>query len=336
MHICENCFNDEELKTSIRNHNHTGVCDFCGAQNVYTADIDEFNDFFVELLSLFKKDATGADVVSVIQTDWNLFSNVEFASSVLEYFINKTPLPYTASDKVKYIEAVNEYTDKWAELKEEIQHKTRFYSSLMSYFENNGFLLNSNLKLKPGDFFYRARIVPSGKSYLTKKDMGCPPPSKATAGRANPIGIPYLYLCKIPETTLYETRSVYLDKVSIGTFAITRDINILDFTASISLYLAYNEDIELSESIAKYKLRQQISADLSKPLRRYDTELEYVPTQSICEYCKLKYIDGIIFRSSLHKNGFNLVLFNEDCAKCIKVKTIEVSKVEISMTKRHT
>lgn len=122
---------------------------------------------------------------------------------------------------------------------------------------------------------------------------------------------------------------MFLDKVTIGTFRLVRNLNVLDFTSSISLFLAFNADEGLIEEVARHRLRQQISSDLSKPLRRYDTELEYVPTQSICEYCKLKDIDGIMFRSSLHKDGLNLVLFDEKNAQCIKVKTVEINRVEI-------
>ena len=81
----------------------------------------------------------------------------------------------------------------------------------------------------------------------------------------------------------------------------------------------------------KQKLLQAISHDLSKPLRRYDTELEYVPTQLICEYCKLNGIDGIRFESSLHKGGINLVLFDANKADCISVVSKEIKKVEIAL-----
>lgn len=330
MNICENCFNDEEIQTSIRNHNLKGNCDLCTASDVYIVNIDEYEDFFSELLSLYEINEKGEDIVTIIQRDWDLFSNPEFASFIIDYFLKKFP-HFSLKDKVNYKDYVYKYKDKWNELKEEIRTKTRFYSSLMSYFDENGSLLKSNRSIITGENFYRARIVPLNKTYLTKKDMGCPPSNNATAGRANPVGIPYLYLCKQPETTIYETRALYLDKVTIGTFNIKRDLNILDFTASISLFLAYTEEIDLSEVVSQYLLRKQISADLSKPLRRYDTELEYVPTQSVCEYCKLKEIDGIIFKSSLHNNGINLVLFDENNAECIKVKTIEVKKVEISI-----
>ncbi len=315
---------------SIKNHNQVGDCDLCGACGVNIKDLDEFEDFFIELLCLFNKDDNGEDIVSCIQRDWDIFADDKFASIIINYFLNKNNLPYSLIDKVDYIAEVNKYIDNWTELKNEIRTKTRFYSSLMSYFDEKGSLLKSNLMLAKGEQFYRARIVPSGRMYLTKKDMGCPPADKATPGRANPIGIPYLYLCKSPETTLYETRAVYLDKVTIGTFRLVRDLNMLDFTASISLFLAFNGDVELYDAVAQHKLMQRISKDLSKPLRRYDTDLEYVPTQSICEYCKMKAIDGIIFRSSLHKDGLNIVLFDEGSAECIKVKKIEVTKVSMS------
>lgn len=330
MNLCENCFNDEEIQTSIRNHNQKGDCELCGAQNLYIINIDEFDDFFNEILNLFEINENGVDIVTSIQSEWDLFSNSNFANQILKYFIEKHKISYALNDKVAYINEIHKYTAQWAELKHEIRVKTRFYSSLMAYFDENGSLLKSNMTLEMGSQFYRARIIPAGKSYLTKKDMGCPPAERASSGRANPIGIPYLYLCKLPDTTLYETRAVYLNKVTIGTFRLVKNLDILDFTASTSLFLAFNEDVELREAIAQHLLRQQISKDLSKPLRRYDTELEYVPTQSVCEYCKLKDIDGIIFRSSLHKDGLNLVLFDAKNAECIRVKTVEVDKVEIA------
>lgn len=330
MYVCENCFNDEEIQVNIKNHNQIGDCDLCGALGVYVINLDEFEDFFTELLNLFHKNETGENIVSYIQRDWNIFANSTFASSIIKYFLVKHNIPYSLNDKVDYIDEVNEYINKWIDLKDEIRTKTRFYSSLMAYFDDNGSLLKSNVALREGERFFRARIVPAGKLYLTKKDMGCPPADKATPGRANPIGIPYLYLCKLPETTLYETRAVYLDKVTIGTFQLVKNVNILDFTASISLFLAFNGDIELYEAVAQHRLRQQISKDLSKPLRRYDTDLEYVPTQSVCEYCKMKDIDGIMFRSSLHQDGLNLVLFDENSAECINVKMVEVNKVNIA------
>ena len=85
----------------------------------------------------------------------------------------------------------------------------------------------------------------------------------------------------------------------------------------------------LADEIAKQKILLLISKDLSKPLRRFDTELEYVPTQYVCEYCKLNGVNGIRFNSSLHKGGVNVVLFDSSCAECIKVRTREITSVTI-------
>ena len=161
--------------------------------------------------------------------------------------------------------------------------------------------------------------------------MGCPPARITPAGRANPLGIPYLYLCQEEETCYYEVRAIYLDRLSIGTFNVTKELKILDFTRKMSLYVANTMSSNLATEISKFKLIQRISNDLSKPLRRFDTELEYVPTQLICEFCKLNEIDGIRFNSSLHVGGVNIVLFDSSSAECVSVKKVEIKHVTISL-----
>lgn len=167
---------------------------------------------------------------------------------------------------------------------------------------------------------------------LKPKDMGCPPASMATAGRANPIGIPYLYLCDNINTTFYEVRAVYLDRISVGKFVTQRTLNLVNFSASTNLFYAFSsENNDSLIEVIKHKiLFKKISADLSKPQRRYDTEIEYVPTQLICEYCKHNGADGVMFRSSLDQSGTNIVLFNKDDAKCTKVDVKEITNVTIT------
>jgi thiamine transporter ThiT len=78
-------------------------------------------------------------------------------------------------------------------------------------------------------------------------------------------------------------------------------------------------------------LKKRIGKDLSKPIRRYDSKIEYVPTQFICEF--LRYVigaDGIIFNSSLNPEGQNVVLFDDQLVECIEVKQYAVSGMDIS------
>ncbi len=179
-----------------------------------------------------------------------------------------------------------------------------------------------------GHTFYRARVLPDKKKYYKKTEMGCPPPEIVNAGRANPIGIPYLYLCADKETTYYEVRARFLDRIGIGTFETNRDLNIVNFVDKTSLFLSSHTG-DIVEFIKKKLLLKSISKDMSKPLTRYDSELEYVPTQYICELSKLHGADGICFESSLKKGGLNYVLFNENDADCIDVENIHIKEVII-------
>lgn len=329
MLICSNCFNDVELQIAVSNESSgIGVCEACG-QETYVVDTYIFADFFRELLHLFQPDKEGIDVVGLLQKDWDIFVNDGVGKTIIGHFLSLDNYGYGLDEKVGYIDSIKNIISIWDGVKKEVREERRFFANL-SFFDGNS-MIEANTTIPKNTILYRARIIPSERTYLTKKDMSCPPRGKATAGRANPLGIPYLYLCKNEETTYYEVRALYLDKLTIGSFKTKRDLNILDFTSTLSLYYAYNNStISLSEVIAKQKILYLISKDLSKPLRRYDSELEYVPTQLICEYCKINGIDGICFNSSLHDGGVNVVLFDSSSAECIKVQSREIRDVHIN------
>lgn len=328
MQICESCFNDDELRLSIQHeYREVGICDACG-RNTMVTDAEMLSDFFGEVLSLFVPCGEGLDVVTLLQRDWNLFVSDVVGRIIVEYFLAEGDFGYTVADKVGYSDIITQTVKEWDILKERVMTKTRFFTSLSS-FEKLG-LISYNMTIPQNTSLFRARVIPSGKSMLGIEDMGCPPADKATAGRANPMGIPYLYLSKNEETTYYEVRALYLDRLVIGTFSTTRELKILDFTKPLSLYVANLQSSDLAMEVSKYLLLQRISKDLSKPLRRFDTEIEYVPTQLICEFCKLHDIDGIMFNSSLHKGGVNVVLFDADNAECTAVKQVEINRVDIS------
>lgn len=330
MKICANCFNDIEIKESVEGMpRENGICECCGAEGD-VVDISEVEDFFCELLGLFEKDNNGRPVSVIIEQDWNIFSSIASSDKILGDILNRNNFAYSINDNVSYIQDVKECLNVWDELKKEVQTEKRYFSNVGAF--DWSAYIKSNVKINKGTVYYRSRVIPADKKELNRKEMGCPPAVKATAGRANPIGIPYLYLCDNIDTTFYEIRAVYLDKVSVGRFVIQRDLDLVDFNTSTNLFYAFNSENndDLIEFIKHKILFKKISADLSKPLRRYDTEIEYVPTQLICEYCKHTGADGIMFKSSLHQTGTNIVLFNKDDAKCTKVYTKEITNVTIT------
>lgn len=330
MNICKDCFLDEELRSEINaNAVIDGICDVCGKEGKLM-DFSEFHGFFVELLSLFsptnnKNDRT---IVDTIQDEWHLFKDKDVAKILLADVITTSNLGYSIADFVNYTDEICDRIAVWDRLKTSVKEKSRFFTNMDEFALYN--YLTAGKSLHVGQKLYRSRITPIGQKKIKCDKMGCPPKESATAGRANPIGIPYLYLSDSAKTTYFEVRAVYLDQLSVGTFIILRNLKLVDFVYNVNLFVAYNDNNNsLKEIIIKKKIIDAISEDLSKPLRRYDSELEYVPTQLICEYCKLTESDGICFRSSLHKGGYNYVLFDESSAKCIRVDIHEITKIDI-------
>ena len=188
----------------------------------------------------------------------------------------------------------------------------------------------------PEDVFYRARLhMISNNIPFSAKEMLAPKKEISKSGRANPMGIPYLYLCDNMATTLYEIRATYFDEVTIGKFSLSEnfkeDAFISDFTEKINLF---SDSSSVNQRIKSTLLRKLISDDLSKPMRRYDSEVDYIPTQFICEFI-MNYtnVKGIKFKSSLDSNGNNLVIFDPSIMKCIGTELRKVSSLRINSEK---
>lgn len=335
MNICKDCFLDEELRSEINaNAVIDGKCDVCGKEGK-VMDFAEFYDFFTSLLELYSPTVnSNKTIVDIIQDEWHFFKDKDVAKVLLSDVIVTNNIGYSVTDFVNYTDEICDRVAVWDRLKTSVKEKFRFFTNMDEFAQYN--YLTAGKSLHVGQKLYRSRITPVGQKKIKCDKMGCPPKELATAGRANPIGIPYLYLSDSAKTTYFEVRAVYLDKLSVGTFRIERELKLIDFVYDVNLFLSYNDsNISLKETIIKKKVIEAISFDLSKPLRRYDSEIEYVPTQLICEYCRRivdsegETADGITFESSLHKGGRNYVLFDESAAKCIRVDSHEITKIDI-------
>jgi hypothetical protein len=334
--ICKNCFQDDELVGFIVSNSITSNCSICKSVDVECIDFGQLSEFFSDLFENFKLQSDGCPLSELIQNKWSFFKNIETAQQILNLYLKDTHSEIVIStNKVEIRDDILENVDVWEKLKTKLISENRYITDTTYLTDNLKWkeLFKSNCKLTKSDILYRARLhEEKDLKAFTESDMFSPPKDKSTAGRANPLGIPFLYLCDNRETVLYEIRALYLDEVSIGTFhlkdEIKEDIFINDFTEIPSIY--YDTSTGIKNAIILTLLKEKISAELSKPLRRYDTELEYIPTQFICEFIK-KYtnVKGIKFKSSLHNIGNNVVIFDQDIMKCIKVEKEKVNIVNI-------
>lgn len=330
MNICKDCFLDEELCSEINaNAAIDGICDVSGKEGK-VMDFSEFYGFFDAILSLFAITENGNQtIVDVVQEEWKIFKNKKIAQILLADVISKHNYGFSIDSIVDYTPDIKKRIAVWDRLKTSVKEKSRFFTNMDEFAQYN--YLTAGKSLHVGQKLYRSRVTPVGQKKIKCGKMGCPPRKFATAGRANPIGIPYLYLSDSAKTTYFEVRAVYLDQLSVGTFRIERELELVDFIYDVNLFLSYNDGTtSLKEIVIKKKVIDAISEDLSKPLRRYDSELEYVPTQLICEYCKrIVGADGISFESSLYKGGRNYVLFDDNSAKCMRVDVHEITQIDI-------
>lgn len=332
--VCKNCFADDELKGFITSQNTIGQCSYCRSKDIEIIPIEELFDFFKELFENFQPKPSGERFISKVQGNWSLFSNLTRGQQILNFVINKVDSPINSSDDlVDFNDEILENVNFWFKLKEQLKWERRYLTDIVYLTEDLGWdkYFWSTVKILGNDVFFRARLHKNADEELfSNKNMFCPEKEMSTAGRANPSGIPYLYLSDNEDTILYEIRASYLDEVSIAAFQLKRslheDIIISDFTETPSLYAPS----EVNQRIKSTLLKQIISRDLSKPMRRYDSELDYIQTQFICEFIKIfTNVHGIKYRSSLHNIGNNLVVFNQDIMECKKVKKVQVSKVSI-------
>lgn len=334
MKVCASCFSDKELKGFISSSTDNGDCEFCDSKNQQLLDVSELFDFFQELLDNFKISENGVPLCSKIQSNWNFFSSDSVGDKILNFVFPNIITDITSSNiNIDYTDDIIENYDHWEVLKEELKWKNRFVINI-GRLEDLGWdgFFNTQLKLNKDVELFRARLHhQSGLPVYEPDEMTCPPKESANGGRANPSGIPFLYLSDNPETVLYEVRASYLDELSVGTFHLKSDIDsikLVDFTEDTPLFQPNTSTI--NKTIKGKLLRQKISSDLSKPMRRYDSELEYIPTQFICEFIKVFTGSfGIRFSSSLHPEGNNIVLFDQEIMNCIAVKKVKIHSINL-------
>lgn len=329
MHICANCFSDIELRSHIEaSSTETGNCIYCGKEDVSVLLVDEVLDFFEELFALYEEDYAGVKLIDIIDNEWSLFSSTDVGEAVLSRILPDTSFSrWNFDTKVRYIDEIYENVSYWESLKESLKWQRRYLVEMenIKELEWDSFF-KDQITFTDTDSFYRARIhYVDGAPTFPAAEMGCPEKEKVSNGRGNPQGIPYLYLSKSYLTTLYETRALLHDEVSVGEFRVLAGerLEIVDFTEKGGAFSGVGDLKNHTKAII---LKGLISGDLSKPIRRYDSDIEYIPTQFICEF--IRYVigaDGILFNSSIHNDGLNLVLFETGKVECIDVKKYSIT-----------
>lgn len=150
---------------------------------------------------------------------------------------------------------------------------------------------------------------------------------RATEGRANPKGIPYLYLSTNRETALSEVRPWIDSLISVAQFRTKGELRIVNCTTDNTRNLIYLKEPPPKDR--EQSVLNHIDKAFAKPVNPSDDIADYVPTQIIAELFKSEGFDGIAYRSSLG-DGHNIALFDLDVAELINCFLFEVKSVKFN------
>jgi hypothetical protein len=156
----------------------------------------------------------------------------------------------------------------------------------------------------------------------------------ASDGRANPRGIPCLYLATTKETAMSEVRPWIGSYVSVGQFRTRRRLTIVDCARSdkgFPFHFDEPEPMERSETVWTY-----IDRAFAEPMTRGDESSDYVPTQILAELFKRAGLDGVVYRSNFGESGFNIALFNPEDADLINCGLFKVKDLQPEFTEADT
>jgi RES domain-containing protein len=141
-----------------------------------------------------------------------------------------------------------------------------------------------------------------------------PRASQAVEGRANPKGIPYLYLASKRDTAMAEVRAWIGSDISVARFKTVREMQIVNVVTDTRQSIVY-----MKEPIAEKREQcvwKDIDMAFARPISVSDDVADYVPTQIIAELFKGDGFDGIAYRSAVG-DGDNIALFYIDTARLI-------------------
>ena len=330
MYCCPNCFSDNFLQSHISAvSNKKGRCSFCKTDNTTLIKPEDLSDRFEPLLDLYEKDRYGVAINELIQTDWNVFKII---STQTQQKLLKVISCNRDLFKVKYkpvFSKEQKNVEQWENFREELKHRNRFFPNdapEKSHLEPFGKYIGKILK-KGSQKFYRARINMSDKPFKMSA-MGKPDKKLVSNGRANPVGIPYLSVSSSIDTAIAEIRGHKGEVVTMVEYQMKSNLDLADLRDPKSTISPFelNEENGLEIIYKNMPFLTLLGNELSKPIIPREANLEYLPSQYLCELLKHINFHGIIYKSSI-SNGNNYVIFKDKRLKAVNTYQYQIVDV---------
>jgi RES domain-containing protein len=145
-------------------------------------------------------------------------------------------------------------------------------------------------------------------------------------GRANPRGIPYLYLATHEATAVVEVRPWVGTLVSVAQLRTVRTLRVINFTTDEHRAVLYVTEPDADER--KRAVWQDIDGAFSRPVSASDDVASYAPTQIMAEFFKQNGFDGVVYGSSLGP-GHNIAMFDLGAADVVNCALVEIAGLKL-------
>lgn len=331
---CPECFDDRWLRSSrfpALDPKH-GNCSFCGTADVQLIEPAALATEFELLANVYERDPNGRTLVEWMKEDWQLFPDEKLdeahASHLLGEILddgNIVRQPFSPSSSY-----TSEGLVRWETLRDEMMFKNRWFLEQDIDRDRLSGLLAMLLETNVPKHWYRARIR-TGDNAFTIGEMNAPPKHLASHGRANPAGIPYLYLGSLPETAIAEIRPHTGEVACIADFAIPdiRAVDLRNPRRFVSPFVLEDAS-QIGLLRADLPFLERLGEELTRPVLPQRAAIDYIPSQYLCEFIKKTGFDGVLYRSSV-SDGINLALFDPAKAKGGGVSLYNVTKVSVKV-----
>ncbi len=335
MKCCGECIGDRNISREIipSLSRAKGRCSYCGNDNRDVVEPIELREYFEALLGIYIQDPTGKPLVELLREDWAIFDNEHMDTAHAKDLLSEI-LDDGEIVRQKFKPSAKCFSNslkEWRQLREELKHKNRFFPETTIDLDRLSSLFPHLITVgdELPEVWYRARIQEGLRSFQADQ-MGAPPANLASHGRANPVGIPYLYLASSKDTALSEIRPHTGERVSLGEFPLPQYLKYVDLRhpkKTVSPFILEDE-AEVATLRGDIQFLERLGNELSRPVLPKSAAIDYIPSQFLCELIKRNGFDGVLYGSSVG-TGFNVAVFRAGAFSCHSVETCLVSRVSV-------
>lgn len=334
---CPNCFGDRGLRNYIimARDPGRGTCDYCGSVDVNLIEPRQIADVFETLVGAYEESPDGKQLVQWMKEDWQLFSHptmdIAHAKELLSEILDDGDVTRRCFRPSAFL---SETLAQWEKLRDELMYENRYFLDNAldeSREEHLGQLLGHLIADDLPEIWYRARMK-IGEVVFPIGEMGAPPRRLAAHGRANPSGIPYLYLGSRPVTAAAEIRPHTGEVACVAEFKLTGPVKAVDLRDPRRLVSPFllGSASAIAQLRADIPLLERLGDELTRPVQPQSAAIDYLPSQYFCEFIKKRGYDGVVYRSSV-SDGINMALFDPSKAIGLTVTQYNISRVSVAV-----